>query len=159
MPKVPVDECPAGPAMDAAVAQALGIKTFPHPELWDGSFGGGGWCPICKHSFSSDAQADEISCLYPPQYSTDIAAAEKLWDKLAEDHWVVSVCYGPGRDGCSYASVQMQLDIFLAIDLLARIIDLLTRSPMDMDAKGETKALAISRAFLKANGVEEIEVP
>lgn len=142
MPKTPVDEAPAGPEMDAAVAEALGLE-YERGHLGIHVF------LEQEDPYETDDEY-EARCLYRP--STDIAAAEVLWDKLAEDHWVVSVCYGPGRDGHNYASVQMQLDKFLAVDLMIR-------NPRDMNAKAETKPHAICRAFLKANGVEFMEMP
>jgi len=150
--KVPIDECPAGPAMDAAVAKALGWVKVECDGIYY-------WSDPSVDEWHTDRIASiystvghklEGAIVWSP--STDIAAAEELWNKLVEEHWVMSVCYGPGRDGSNYASVQMQLDKFL-------ITDLMTRNPTDMDAKAETKPLAISRAFLKAKGIEYVEVP
>lgn len=56
MPKTPVDECPAGPAMDAAVAKALGYECVCDEEPSD--------CPV--HCNDPDVRF---------RYSTDISAA------------------------------------------------------------------------------------
>jgi hypothetical protein len=92
MPQIPVDECPAGPAIDAAVAEALGW----HEDT--------GWW------MDKDNEIQEAACIgcnskstWSP--STDITEAWELWEKA------------------------------------------------------ETAPLAICRAFLKANGVEYVEVP
>jgi hypothetical protein len=137
MVKIPVDECPAGPAMDAAVAKALGLEIFPHSGLWDGSFAGGGWCPVCRRSFRSDVKAAEISCSEPPPYSTDLIEAWPLLFKMQS-------AYG----------------ILLAIfrDLIECKI-MKDDRPIVGRAQNRDVTLAISRTFLKANGVEYIEVP
>lgn len=84
--------------------------------------------------------------LFSP-YSTDIAAAWQVVEKLVDMGYVVSICWGPGGDGQRYASIQMQLDIALAADLAFR-------NPRDMDAVAETVPLAICLAALKAFNVE-----
>jgi hypothetical protein len=143
MTKIRVSDCPACPELDAAVEEARGNVAcnkwthvdFPEP---------GGYIKNCQHDKCYPVG-------YAAQYSTDLMAADSLWDELVVDHWVVSVCYGPGRDGRLYASVQMQVDMFLAEDLIFRTM-------RDMDARAETKPLAITRAYLKAKGIEYVEV-
>jgi len=68
MTKIPIDEAPAGPAMDAVVAKVLGLNEFNDwPERWE---------HIISHNWN------EMS------YSTDIAAAWGLWSYLwAEWHY------------------------------------------------------------------------
>ena len=77
-----------------------------------------------------------------PSYSTDIAAAWGIVEKLATKHYITSVGWGPGRDEQCYASVQMILDRNLAADLVLN-------NPREMDGRGKTAPLAICRAALK----------
>jgi hypothetical protein len=121
MPKIPVDECPAGPEMDAAVAEALGFKTKGF-EYADGSkiF----LCLVGKTA------SGNVAWRSIPAYSTDIAAAWVLAEKeRMRIGWTEAwdVPYAACRELiCEYA---------------------------------DKHPLAICRAFLKANGVEHVEVP
>jgi len=117
MPKIPIDECPAGPEMDAAVAEVLGFKTkwFEYP---DGS----------KILLLCDERDNWRSI---PAYSANnIAAAWELVEKeRMRIGWTEAwdVPYAACRELiCEYA---------------------------------DKHPLAICRAFLKANGVEHVEVP
>lgn len=124
MPKIPVDECPAGPAMDAAVAEALGYECACNECLFI--------CPI--HSSDPDVKL---------HYSTDIAAA---WE-------VIEYLRG---ETISNLGIKIGWDDHFSI----RVAGYWKRyDDWWYDAEAETFPLAICRAFLKANGVEFVEVP
>ena len=130
MPKIPIDECPAGPAMDMAVAEALGW----HIEFWqDGADGG---CELC------DEEGNHVRpWSYDPSPrwrwspSTDIAAA---WE------------FAPGILNGKHL-------VFMGTHWAIWHFDGYDNMPND--AVGETAPLTICRALLKANGVEHMEVP
>lgn len=101
MPKTPVDECPAGPAVDAAVAEALGHKVVLHYGQ-------------LMVKTPDGLHAD------PEPYSTDIAVAWEALEHLFQlnslqdihlehlEHtgWGISTCYNKvegGWDGWVYA--------------------------------------------------------
>jgi len=122
MPKTPVDEAPAGPEMDAAVAKVLGLNEFNDwPERWE---------HIISHNWN------EMS------YSTDIAAAWGLWQQLAKRFRWAEVMI--------IEASQSAMTLYHPTD---------SEFIRPVEAFGETVPLAICRAFLKANGVEYIEVP
>lgn len=86
---------------------------------------------------------DVIPHLLPVlSYSSDIAAAWQIVEKLANEGYITSVGWGPGCDGRCYASIQIILDRNLAADLVLN-------NPREMDGRGETVPLAICRAALK----------
>lgn len=76
MKRIPVDECPAGPWLDAAVAEAQGKiacdrwspVNFPEP----------GYIKVCWHDNCYPAN-------YPAQYSRNIAAVWELVDEMYEE--------------------------------------------------------------------------
>ena len=133
--KVPVDECPAGAAMDAAVARAMGWE-WDEYIWWDGE--------------------DFVPHFEP---SEDIVMAWSLFLKLPEDR-VLEVGTG-NKDNEGWLS-------FACIRFGGESMG--TSGYEDGDtgwAQDEEKnrpclsaltALAISRAFLLANGITEIEV-
>jgi hypothetical protein len=124
MPGIPVDEAPAGPAMDAAVAEALGWGYINSSRF-------GGWCW---------RYPDDITgWLYekPPRFSTDIAAARGLWGGHITILKIGNRCQCILHPKYGYC-----------IELL------LSKAT----AEGYTAAHAICRAFLKANGIEYVEV-
>jgi len=111
MPKTPIDEAPAGPAMDAAVAEALGYECVCDEESLD--------CPI---HCDDDPWTKR-------RYSTDIAAAWKLVEREC-------MRLGWTEDwGVPYAACRQLVCEY-----------------------GEKHPEAICRAFLKANGIEFVEV-
>lgn len=133
MPKIPVDECLAGPEMDAAVAKALGLKVQwrlwidePQPIYLAG---------IYADAHDDWAEHEDWRQVLP--YSTDIAAAWELLPKMQS-------AYG----------------ILLAIlHNMAECKIMKDNKPIVGRAESEEGApLAICRAFLKANGIEYIEV-
>lgn len=140
MPKIPVDECPASPAMDAAVARALGLKV-DWSEQPDGRkvaiYLGG-------EIDSKDGYGRWIGwrpnwCIVA-QYSTDIAAAWGLLPKMQSAYGILL--------GILHDVTECKI--------------MKNNKPIIGRAEGEAikrDAHAICRAFLKANGVEEIEVP
>lgn len=97
----------------------------------------------CPHFDEHGRMLSFCSCLDLPYYSTDISAAWEVWGKLVDDDWIVSVCWGNGRDGRKYASIQMTVDLFLKADLLNRPIT-------QMDARALTVPLALCRAGIKS---------
>ena len=120
MPKIPIDECPAGPALDATVAEALGFKT-----RWFEYADGSEILLLVGKTASGNVDWRSI-----PAYSTNIAAAWELAEKeRMRIGWTEAwdVPYAACRELiCEYA---------------------------------DKHPLAICRAFLKANGVEYVEVP
>lgn len=125
---VNISEHPASRCLDAWVAEAVMKKPQVAKNL------SGKWCFLRNGKF-----------FVVSHYSTDIAAAGEVWDKLADDGWIVSVCWGNGRDGRKYASVQLSIDLFLKADLMNRPIT-------QMDAKALTIPHVLSRASIKAQG-------
>jgi len=157
MSKIPIDEAPAGPAMDAAVAGALGyeVEWSPQPDgqkvpiYLDGevnSRSGGrwiGWRPNWR---------------IVPEYSTDIA---KAWELVEQIHQ----CINKAEDGDPdilpfdlgwYQRLRLNFGQrsgwWASFD--ARNIKGIEPSFLCI---AETAPLAICRAFLKANGVEYVE--
>ena len=123
MPKIPIDECPAGPAMDAAVAEALG---------WHWHDGRGTAGP----SYWETADGD-TAYIWDFEPSTDIVAAWELIENLKKRRPMVTI----------------QLDGWGST-----WICWVDNNNMNQWEKGETAPLTICRAFLKANGVEYVEV-
>ena len=124
MPKISVNECPAGPEMDAAVAEVLGFKT-----KWFESPDGSKILLLC-------VERDDWRSI--PAYSTDIAAAWGLWDADMTIH---------RQDGQCHCILSPEYGLCMEL--------LLSKA----SAVADTAPLAICRAFLKANGVEYVEVP
>ena len=148
MPKIPIDECPAGPAMDMAVAEALGW----HIEFWqDGADGG---CELC------DEEGNHVRpWSYDPSPrwrwspSTDIAAAWELviWCRANIEGQSLRLVgpEHPDESGCAFengwdASFVNSQYVYTDIG---------------QHTNADTAPLAICRAFLKANGIEHMEVP
>lgn len=131
MPKTPVDEAPAGPAMNAAVAGALG---------WH--YGWGGWWE------DEEGQIQKPACIGCDGKSTwspseDIAAAWKLIENLSQLFGVeIGVLYPEAGSG-----ERFYCKIWKHHSLQFRALFVLSAP------------LAICRAFLKANGVEFVDVP
>jgi len=128
MPKIPIDQAPAGPEMDAAVAKVLGLSEFNDwPERWE---------HIISHNWNETL------------YSTDIAAAWELVENIAQDGWRLEL-------RAKLLHREAIRGYSLSFDKL------MDDSTLDYICISECSsvALAICRAFLKANGVEYIEVP
>jgi len=136
MPKIPIDEAPAGPAMDAAVAKALSyeVEWSPQPD--------GSSAPIYLVGTIVDLGVELPHWIIVPNYSIDIAAAWELEESLGVDQ---------------------QSDYIMAL------FNLVTT---DLGAPGflafkkavywrmvHAGPLNKCRAFLKASGVEYVEVP
>lgn len=132
MRQVSVDECPAGPWLDAAVAKALGYEVkgafldgvfFPAGCVKDGEWVSfnrdlGGWWP-----------------------STDLAAA---WELVEESDLFVDNFLTKNEDGK-----------YIVCPIYAGFGEY----PEYYEGADENVALAITRAFLKARGIARIEVP
>jgi hypothetical protein len=127
MPKIPVDECPAGPHMDAAVAE-LGIQ-FPTSIEYDEDGN--------LRYYHSDGMWGELVS----SYSTDIAAAWGFEKSLEVDQRFDYI---------------MHLFNLVATDLGAP--DFLTFNKAVYWRMTHASPLDRCRAFLKANGVEFVEV-
>lgn len=145
MAKIPVDEAPAGPEMDAACAEAMGHQVY--------------YCDIRKQFFvasSKDAfeEMQERSALFvntcsdkPARYCQRLpkpsTRIEHAWQLVESDDWPESWVIDPeGKDGAWIYEWEW-LDEQNLIPICG----------------GNPASLAISRAFLKAKGVTEIEVP
>jgi len=140
MAKIPIDEAPAGPAMDAAVAEALGWLPYESDGVWywkdmsDDDF------PYWNHHANGYGFVEDLKPWSP---STDIAAAWELADKISfrQDSTLgcFSVhCYGWIGECWEAGWVDQPVG--------------------DVVARAHTAPLAICRAFLKANGVEYLEI-
>lgn len=142
MPTMPVDECPAGPAMDAAVAEALAIQGGRcEPLLNVFSLTKNGWelqtrCRWCWKEMENGVS--DFCPKYPfPPYSTDIAAAWELveWCRTNLNSLATFIEWKKGWD-INFSNGSRAYGSF-----------------------AKTCPLAICRAFLEANGVEHVEVP
>ena len=137
MTRVPIDQAPAGPALDAAVAGAQGKRV----KWMENAIGLSAW-PAYFAGLMSSRDTDWISQADwrgVPEYSTDIAAAWELMEaKRAE---------------------MMAKDWIDFCDILKELI-LRNSGWRDVYAllSGLTP-LAITRAYLKAKGVETIDIP
>ncbi|MGD8499539.1 MAG: hypothetical protein PVJ86_02765 [Phycisphaerales bacterium] len=138
--KVPVDECPAGPEIDAAVAQALGyeVQWSPQPD--------GFRAPIYLVGTITwyDDGVDRPHWTIVPNYSLEIAAAWELIERLKDKAFDVSLEIR-WDFSCWAACFFGDWTSGYGGDAIYR-------------AEGETAPLTISRAFLKANGMEYVEV-
>jgi hypothetical protein len=129
MPKIPVDEAPAGLHMDAAVAEVFETEPPFGSKAWGASILGyweaynGIW--------------------YPRPFSTNIAAA---WEVITEARKI-----GFGftiSDNANRFAEHIDCRFWRLRDDMRRGIAIEGVAP-----------LAICRAFLQANGVEHVEVP
>ena len=119
MKQIPVDECPAGTYLDVAV-----VKAQYHGEHLVIDF---------KHRlFSTSDRA--ISCIKLSRYSTDIAAAWELIDRMGTQY--APSIYQIGQWYCNF------------------LVD-----GGRIESCAETAPLAITRAYLKVEEVEFVEVP
>ena len=120
--RIPIDDCPAGSALDAAAARAMG-KPWKKPI-----HGSCCMCHTCGYWY------DECQC----GYSEDDSMALTLVDaQVATEDWGFAVTREPYEE---WRAV-FWLDSFLR------------------DAKAPARPLAITRAFCRARGITEIEVP
>ena len=126
--KVPVDECPAGAVMDAAVARVLGYECT---------------CDEDGAPFDCPIHCDDVPHT-KSRYSTDIAAAWEPWLQLTEEEPHSWAMYS-SKDGCVQIEHHPEnwAREFGAGDVMAYGL----------------APLAICRAFLKARGIEFVEVP
>lgn len=135
---VHIDEHPASRCLDAWVLCAIEGKEFKPME-----------CRVMWNAEKQEAVDFQphfgypVGHVLPLHYSTDIAAALEVWNKLADEGWIVSVCLGKGRDGRKYASIQASIDLFLKADLMAR-------SATQIDAKAMTVPHVMCRFAIKA---------
>jgi hypothetical protein len=126
MSKIPIDEAPAGPAMDAAVAEALGYE-YERGHL--------GIYVFSKRKPDETSEEYEARSLFRP--STDIAAAWRLLENLKDERGLLAMLTEWPKDCWSIA---------------------LFPAPIENNAMAKGISLAICRAFLKANGIEFVEV-
>lgn len=148
MTKIPIGECPAGPALDAAVIRTLWsekvdslVVDFKHMLFASGEdrlqesldSGGVGVDNIVM------GEAESF-CLKLPEFSTDIAAAWRLAEQLAIDYEFYIVNYKTERIRGWCANYRRYQQEWNSID-------------------ADTAPLAITRAYLKVRGVEFVEIP
>jgi hypothetical protein len=140
MPKIPIDECPAGPAMDAAVAKALGWVKVECDGIYY-------WSDPSVDEWHTDRIASiystvghklEGAIVWSP--STDIAAAWELLPRMQS----------------AYGILLALLHDVTECKIMKDDKPIIGRAE---DEKTEPSSLAISRAFLKARGIEFIEMP
>ena len=133
MTKIRVDDFPAGPRLDAEVARILGwteLRKMENCDDWKGKPPGGPWYVI-------------------PRYSVDIGAAWRLVERWPAETITVQRCsddtmalHGWDENHRWQAGSSWHPTGDVDIDYLT---------------KGTTAPLAITRAFLKSNGITEIE--
>lgn len=147
MTKIPVSEAPASPWLDAAVARAKygddlvvdlehGLIATSEDRLRE-SLGSGwiGW------DCGPNGEAPSF-CMELPKYSMHIGDA---WDLKPEQGFVV-ICRFSDHSECEWHE-------------LIDADDPDCEGFLDYDTVAETAPLAITRAYLLARGVTEIEVP
>lgn len=131
--EVPIDDCPAGLAMDAAVAKALGFKV-----KWDM---GVPLYLVGVVEVEVEEWVDSEVWKPVPGYSTDIGVAWGLWRQLAKEG-VDYFEFGSAATGESEV-------LFLAISEQAGYAE----------GKEWDEAATICRALLKFKGIGFVEVP
>lgn len=153
MPKIPVDECPAGPEMDAAVAEALGqCGHYLKPENGSGQYK----CVKCEQRFAGLAYKEGYSV---KSYSTDIAAAWELVDWM---HRRISEAESGNESTLSFnTKLYQRLQLFAWSNGEEWLASFDRRNIAGFSngfvSIADSVQLAICRAFLKANGVTHIE--
>lgn len=138
--QIPVDDCPAGPALDAAVAKVLGWADL----VFDAYTPAGR--QLCGTHPSGRGGFDGNGRMIVTRWSADIARA---WELVEEAHFSIWCAGGPDKWvwGAGY---------WREGNLLCWSYDL---DPEDcLSPMCEITSLAITRAFLKAKGVEFIEI-
>lgn len=141
MAKVPVDRCPASPTLDAIVARVRRISEDGWPwycyvlqhsiDMASSVFDGTNWCYACNSLV-------ELQGRLPRPVSTDIAAAWVLVEVLTQDYEFYITNYRNLGGGWS-ACYKLKAGEWTSSD-------------------ADTAPLAIVHAYLKANGVEYVEV-
>ena len=101
MPKVPVDEAPASPALDAAVAEALG---------WEQK---GEGAALSWRTPAGKFRTREETSYGSFKPSEDIAAADVLWDTLIEGNHIFSVCPFHDYSARGGTAAQLMYGVFL----------------------------------------------
>ena len=162
MKQIPVDECPAGSWLNVAVAIAQGWKYHkkcdrcfisPKHVYDDRKYIGDNWDSTQCHpyiedtngnrySLCPDGHSNSLDIISLSSWSTDIASA---WELVELEKMAV---------------IPLKNDQWLAIPYSA-IPDDYTTYKIDL-TDGEiasTAPLAITRAYLKARGVEFVEIP
>jgi hypothetical protein len=141
MPKIPVDKAPAGPALDAAVAQVLG------------------W-PVLR--------SDSPECKRDEDYLPPFLYWNEGWDRLdlmrsREDGGIIK--WSPSNDIAAAWELALnppESDDHMAVHLLSVSQDARgfwwARFGNLPGAAGDTTPLAITRAYLLAHGVTGVEV-
>lgn len=159
MPKTPIDEAPAGLAMDAAVAKALGyievpfetakrnpleIRELPATEsIWVFTIDYGCKINSMPWIYRRHFGAGDFH-LWSPS-TDDITAAWELWELLSRQKPYSWALYSEGED----VTIEYYGDDYIG-----------EREAGCGDWEREGKApLVICRALLKVKGIEYIEVP
>jgi len=118
MKQIPVDECPAGVEIDAAVAKAIGWQKI--------TIGPGAENKLMASGRDLDNRIRVVL-----QFSQDIEAAWELWEDVKKKVWADFI-----------DELEWRADTSCTFDVLRYITP-----------------LTITRAYLKAKGVEFVEVP
>jgi len=137
MKRVPISECPAGPWLDAAVAQARGSLVFSQPDFgrWFVASSIDAFHMVMRSGefIETDSSGPMDFCYKLPRYSIDIAAAWELVEELK-----MRCGYDP-EGGDPFAFVSEGTHTWMSF--------------------AETVPLAVARAYLWIKGVTEVEIP
>jgi hypothetical protein len=156
MKRIPIDECPAGPALDAAAGKALGWTEYeidglrfwqaPAQEEQPGEWESTGYFIYPTHSdlhFELPAHLRLYGGKGTWRPSKDIAAAWELVEDLYKQagEWISTTRSHKGNYCAGVIGTVSDWDWW------------------EYSSEADTAPLAITRAYLKAKGVEFVEVP
>jgi hypothetical protein len=123
MAKIPVTDCPAGPALDAAVAKVMGWERLPVESV-----------DYPTYKWLAPEEGNWYKRTMLEVWSFDISAAWKLTERMGPRH--APSLYQIAKWYCNFLVEGERVE-----------------------ASAETAPLAITRAFLLAHGVTEVEPP